>query len=217
MSRFVRGIAVRLYDGQRGGSGRNGPHRLRRPRGVSPIIATILVVAIVVVLAAVLYVVVASLTHPRAGVPLGSQLALGPAAAMTGSSSTPAWCATGHGCYAVSVADASSSLGLGEVAFAVEQSANGPVHTVTAGTGQYDIVNAAGVVVAYSASIAAGQPLTVTSWTYETGYSPSTAWSSQLTLCIEFGTGIPNPSGHGFVLTADGLDGVQGTVAYSLP
>ena len=47
----------------------NAGARLRRKRGVSPIIATILLVAITVVLAAVLYVLVSGLTSHGASVP----------------------------------------------------------------------------------------------------------------------------------------------------
>src|SRR5580658_5028567 len=51
--------------------------RKARKRGVSPIIATILLVAITVVLAAVLYVLVAGLTHGPGTTPIGSAFATG--------------------------------------------------------------------------------------------------------------------------------------------
>jgi flagellin-like protein len=204
-----------LYGSQRSTS-RSGRGSTGR-RGVSPIIATILLVAITVVLAAVLYVLISGLaSHGSASAPLGSELALGPATSMTGSTTTPAWCASGHGCYSVTIASASTSLKLGEVAFAVKES-TGSTHAVSGGTGQFDVVNSKGTVIANSTSIAAGQPLEVSSWTYAAGFSSSTMWSSQLTLCIEFGTGIPNPAGHGYVLEAYGVNGVQGVINYSLP
>jgi len=51
-----------------------GRWRKSRKRGVSPIIATILLVAITVVLAAVLYVLVAGLTHTSTSTPLSIQM-----------------------------------------------------------------------------------------------------------------------------------------------
>jgi archaeal type IV pilus assembly protein PilA len=51
--------------------------RKRSTRGVSPIIATILLVAITVVLAAVLYILISGLTHGPGNTPLGSAFAFG--------------------------------------------------------------------------------------------------------------------------------------------
>src|SRR5271154_7597489 len=51
--------------------------RRAHKRGVSPIIATILLVAITVVLAAVLYILISGLTKGPGTTPLGTSLALG--------------------------------------------------------------------------------------------------------------------------------------------
>jgi flagellin-like protein len=51
--------------------------RKKTKRGVSPIIATILLVAITVVLAAVLYILISGLTKGPGNTPLGTALALG--------------------------------------------------------------------------------------------------------------------------------------------
>lgn len=51
--------------------------RRKRQRGVSPIIATILLVAITVVLAAVLYILISGLTKGPGNTPIGTALALG--------------------------------------------------------------------------------------------------------------------------------------------
>ncbi len=51
--------------------------RKARKRAVSPIIATILLVAITVVLAAVLYVLISGLTHGPGNTPIGSAFAIG--------------------------------------------------------------------------------------------------------------------------------------------
>src|SRR5580658_5877974 len=59
--------------------GTHGQRRWRKKakRGVSPIIATILLVAITVVLAAVLYILISGLTKGPGNTPLGTALALG--------------------------------------------------------------------------------------------------------------------------------------------
>ncbi|HKV89589.1 MAG TPA: archaellin/type IV pilin N-terminal domain-containing protein [Thermoplasmata archaeon] len=59
--------------------------RQKKTRGVSPIIATILLVAITVVLAAVLYILISGLTKAPGGTPLGTALAVGSATASAGS------------------------------------------------------------------------------------------------------------------------------------
>ena len=78
-------------------------------RGVSPIIATILLVAITVVLAAVLYILISGLTKGPGSTPLGTAYAWGSPSNITASSGTaPAGCgATGPSCYSIEVASAS--------------------------------------------------------------------------------------------------------------
>ncbi|HKV89588.1 MAG TPA: archaellin/type IV pilin N-terminal domain-containing protein [Thermoplasmata archaeon] len=63
--------------------------RKKGRRGVSPIIATILLVAITVVLAAVLYILISGLTKGPGNTPLGTALAMGtPSAGVNGSAFT---------------------------------------------------------------------------------------------------------------------------------
>ena len=63
--------------------------RKKAKRGVSPIIATILLVAITVVLAAVLYILISGLTKGPGNTPLGTSLALGtPSEAQKGAGAT---------------------------------------------------------------------------------------------------------------------------------
>jgi flagellin-like protein len=59
--------------------------RQKGRRGVSPIIATILLVAITVVLAAVLYILISGLTKGPGNTPLGTALAIGTPTASAGS------------------------------------------------------------------------------------------------------------------------------------
>jgi len=56
----------------------NRSYRKKRQRGVSPIIATILLVAITVVLAAVLYILISGLTKGPGNTPIGTALAVAP-------------------------------------------------------------------------------------------------------------------------------------------
>ena len=70
-------------------SDRKKAWRRARKRGVSPIIATILLVAITVVLAAVLYILDSGLTKGPGNTPLGTSLALNkPAEASKGAGAT---------------------------------------------------------------------------------------------------------------------------------
>ncbi|HEV2429329.1 MAG TPA: archaellin/type IV pilin N-terminal domain-containing protein [Thermoplasmata archaeon] len=76
--------------------------RKNSKRGVSPIIATILLVAITVVLAAVLYVLISGLTKGPGNTPLGSALATG-----NGGTGT---CAAGNCTYTFVIQSASGGL-----------------------------------------------------------------------------------------------------------
>jgi flagellin-like protein len=196
------------------------PHSAARPgaraRAVSPVIAMILLVAIAVVLAAVLYVLVVGLAHSSSNVPLGTALALGPADALAGSASTQTYCAQNHGCYEISIASASSALGIADLGFAI-QTNGGADHLVTSGSGGFYILNADQKVVASSPTVKAGHPLVATSWTFAKGYSTSTVLTSEFTIWVEFGSAIKNPSNHGFVLVASGKGAFQGTVVLPLP
>ena len=78
--------------------------RKARKRGVSPIIATILLVAITVVLAAVLYVLISGLTTGPGNAPLGSHFGWGTPTNQSGITG----CATGKFCYQVDIASVSS-------------------------------------------------------------------------------------------------------------
>ena len=95
--------------------------RKARKRGVSPIIATILLVAITVVLAAVLYVLISSLTTGGANtVPIGTTLSLG--APQQSTSATQCGTTIGAGeCYTISIQTAGSSATTGNIHFPVQR------------------------------------------------------------------------------------------------
>lgn len=88
-----------------------GSGRKRRSRGVSPIIATILLVAMTVVLAAVLYVLLSGLANNTAQkTPIGTTLVLGTPSGVN---------VSGQNWYNVSVQAAGHGLTWGELAFQV--------------------------------------------------------------------------------------------------
>ena len=86
--------------------------RKTRKRGVSPIIATILLVAITVVLAAVLYVLISGLTHGPSSAPLGTNFSWGVPINATGTTANgcgTSGAATHAFCYSIEVAGSSVS------------------------------------------------------------------------------------------------------------
>ena len=105
--------------------------RKARKRGVSPIIATILLVAITVVLAAVLYVLISGLTTGPGNAPLGSHFGWGSPTNQTGI----AGCAASTYCYQIDIASA-SSVTMTQITFGVH-SATGTSIAFPSGTKIY--------------------------------------------------------------------------------
>jgi flagellin-like protein len=102
------------------GIGNKGRWRKQGKRGVSPIIATILLVAITVVLAAVLYVLISGLTRGPGNTPIGSAFAGGQGAA--GASYTQTTPATTFFPEIFSVQSASSGVTANSLKFQLENS-----------------------------------------------------------------------------------------------
>jgi len=192
------------------------PQRGSPRRGVSPIIAMILLVAMVVVLAAVLYTLVGGLAQGPNKVPLGTALALGPAVQMSGSTVAASYCAVGHMCYSVPVAEARGSLTIGYLALSLT-SPNGALLAVGNGTGGFSVANISGGLVAHSPSIPAGSPLFETNWTFSAGYSLATVLSSSLVIWLDFGTGTASLANHGYTLVVAGTGPYEGVVDVPLP
>jgi flagellin-like protein len=92
--------------------------RRKKQRAVSPIIATILLVAITVVLAAVLYILISGLTKGPGNTPIGTSLALGKPA--ENSKGTNFW-------YNFSIQSAGGGLVMNNMNFAVLTTSNGVV------------------------------------------------------------------------------------------
>lgn len=161
-----------------------------RKRGVSPIIATILLVAITVVLAAVLYVLISGLTSGGANtVPIGTAFAYGQATACP--STSPGTC------YSVGIQSAGSSATTSNIHFAV-QSAGSPV-TVT---GTVALVDNTGAPVA--------------TYTFGSGWD-NTGIAFQSTETLVFTITAPALGVAGDSLVAQGVGSLQGTTAIALP
>lgn len=129
--------------------------RKARKRAVSPIIATILLVAITVVLAAVLYVLISGLTHGPGNAPIGSAFAAGNGiAANNVGSGVASACAAGTttAAAAIKTADWTYTLTVesSTVTFAsVGLEVKGPGGSVLPGAaGGFYVVNTAGLVAA---------------------------------------------------------------------
>jgi flagellin-like protein len=113
--------------------------RKAKKRAVSPIIATILLVAITVVLAAVLYILISGLTKGPGNTPLGTAFGWGGTSNI--SATTTPGCAAARECYSLEVGSASSGLTPNGMTFTV-RSASGAV--ITFSTWKFDLVTVAG-------------------------------------------------------------------------
>lgn len=122
---------------------------MRNKRGVSPIIATILLVAITVVLAAVLYILISGLTRGPGNTPIGTAYGMaGPNQEKGNGASTPGCAGTGingHVCYTVAIASAGGGITWSSVAFVIHDSNGNPVSVLSGFS--IGIVNTTGVVV----------------------------------------------------------------------
>ena len=208
--------------------------RKARKRGVSPIIATILLVAITVVLAAVLYVLISGLTGGGVGSkPIGSAFTagnpiLGTCAA--GSAQTvPPVAATTGGChvgdYIYTLTVESSTIAFGSALFEVKTSA-GSIFGAATANGGFAIVNIGNVVVA---DYVTGATLAMTTtWQgyntvtaspgpYCNGASCSTSSSLTTIYTIVIDMGTSSPAGTGLSFVAIGNAGYSGTTSLALP
>ena len=193
--------------------------RKGQKRAVSPIIATILLVAITVILAAVLYVLISGLTHGPGNTPIGT--------AFTAGSATPSTCATGNtyaakGClagdYIYTLSIASSTVTFGSVQFEVKDSAGGVV-ALPAGVGGFSVLTITEAVAAQSGPASATMAMTGTFATYP-GTPPlataSTSLTTLYTIVIDMGT--TSPAGLGYTFVVLGIGSYSGsTAAVSLP
>jgi flagellin-like protein len=191
--------------------------RKARKRGVSPIIATILLVAITVVLAAVLYVLISGLTKGPGGTTLGSAFAAGVPATnplvvgTTGATYAGSGCAATHYCYELTIEEANPGLTANAMDMVVKTS-TGATYTVTAAGGITIYNSVSGAIVTQCAVIAAGGALSVSTW----GTGSTTQLSSTMIIIIDTGSTV-SPAGTGLVFSALGVGSYSGTVSVQLP
>jgi flagellin-like protein len=192
------------------------PPNRRRLRAVSPVIATILLVAIVVVLAAVLYVVVGGLARTSVKDPLGSELYVGPAAQVIGTARTSTFCQSGHFCYSIPIDEVGQGISFGDVSFEV-RSPSGSVHVVTQNFAQLSIVNDKNGVDAYS-KVAKNGAFEVTGWQkFGAGTTASTPLSNLQTIWLQFGNTKASPFGQGNSVEVLGEGPFSGSMTVGLP
>jgi len=187
--------------------------RKSRKRAVSPIIATILLVAITVVLAAVLYVLISGLTHGPGSTPIGSAFTAGNA--ITGTCSpaqvTAKECAAaGHYTYTLTIE--SSTVTFASVQFEVKNS-GGTVVTTTTGQG-FVILAIAGNPVAWG-NVTGGVMAMTSALTTPSSFPTSTPLSTTYTILVDMGTASPSGQGYNFVTL--GVGSYSGTTSYALP
>jgi len=204
--------------------------RKARKRGVSPIIATILLVAITVVLAAVLYVLISGLTKGPGNTPLGSAFAMGSASLNTVSTTgagigctTPA--AGTEYCYQLTIEQASTGLTLSSIGFEV-RTTSGTAFAVK-GISIASISSATGAASTTLPSTCVGPVCNggsgSTAWTYGTtgvcaaGACGASQQISSATMILIVDMGTTSPTGSGYVLVALAQGSYSGTVSANLP
>lgn len=167
--------------------------RKKAKRGVSPIIATILLVAITVVLAAVLYILISGLTKGPGNTPLGTSLALG----------TPSEAAKGtNNWYNFTVQSAGGGIILNNIQFQVV-TATGSIVT-PGGSWTMSALSITGVSVA-TYSFASG------TWT---SGGTTIITSSQTIVLNSVSTSL---SAQGDVLNVIGTGSFQGSISVTIP
>lgn len=181
--------------------------RLRRGRrGVSPIIATILLVAITVIIAAVLYTLLIPLLG-HSGTPLQSNLAFGATNRDNGSGALG--CAKGDFCWSVSFLTVGGGVAPSSISLYV-QNASG--NTVSTSSWNFTIVSpSSDPVVAYALGPQAGVS---DGWTAGPGHSTDDTLTLAMTLWID--TGSSHPQASGDTLYAVGQNSWYGSVPCTL-
>ncbi len=174
--------------------------RKAHKRGVSPIIATILLVAITVVLAAVLYVLISGLTKGPGSTPIGSAFGFG--TAQQTSSAPTGTCVAGHICYSVGIASSSSSVTTSSVSFALQAAGSGTSFS------SVSIVSLTGTAIAIFNA-------TSGTWTGLNSNALPITFSSTQTLILDSGRTTTSIAGDNLV--AAGTGSLQGTTTVALP
>ncbi|MFZ0831432.1 MAG: archaellin/type IV pilin N-terminal domain-containing protein [Thermoplasmata archaeon] len=188
--------------------------RRKNGRGVSPIIATILLVAITVVLAAVLYILIQQYTKGGSAVTIGSALAIGGSTDGNGPATT--------NYYNMTVESAGSTLTLGSFTFEVK----GPtgailgvgsvIGGVTITSLKVVIINPINTVVAtFTPGAATTFGTGCTAPTYTSSCSSTSPMTTQYDFSVQ-AVGATAPSLTGCSLVALGQGGFSGTTSGSI-
>jgi len=198
-----------------GGSRRRGLRGWRS--AVSPIIATILLVTIAVVLAAVVYLLVEDEARASLAVPIGTELVAGPAAPVTvGTAASNPFCEKSHYCYSIPIDEAGGGLAIGDLNLRVLASTGSP-HIVSKNYAMISIVDLRNTVLA-STQISKNTAFVVTDWqTYAAGDSVATPVSDQQVIWVQFGNTAASPSHQGYSLEIDGVGAFTGSISVTLP
>ncbi len=191
--------------------------RKARKRGVSPIIATILLVAITVVLAAVLYVLISGLTHGPSSAPLGTNFSWGVPVNSTSTSGTVTGCAatsTAHAfCYSIEIAG--SSVTTSNFILSLRNSAGATVSwPVTAATIPCAATATASQVCLISPTVStpvAAYSTSAGGWTNVATFTGSVSGGYTIVICV-IGTAAVNAGLLGDQLVAIGASGYSGSV-----
>ncbi len=197
--------------------------RKSRKRAVSPIIATILLVAITVVLAAVLYVLISGLTHGPGSTPIGSAFTAGnPTSSICTSTYTYAANGCKGGDYIYTLTIETSTISFASILMEVKTS-SGAIVTV-ASVGGFSVMTISGVVAAQMTTASTTLAMTSTFGTYSAvatacngaPCTTSTSLTSIYTIVIDMGSG--NPAGLGYEFVGVGTGSYSGTTSpLSLP
>jgi len=174
--------------------------RKARKRGVSPIIATILLVAITVVLAAVLYVLISGLTHGTGSAPLGTNFSWGSPLNTTGV--VGIGCTGAHYCYSIEIAGAGSGVTTSNFYLALRNS----VGSTLAWPG----ITSVSLVSPSVTTAVATYAVATSAWTLAGGFSGSIASGFSIVIQTS-GVGAGNGL-FGDQLVAIGTSGYSGTV-----
>jgi flagellin-like protein len=180
--------------------------RKARKRGVSPIIATILLVAITVVLAAVLYVLISGLTHGTGTAPLGTNFSWGVPLNSTGQSGIGCTGSATTYCYTVEIAGSGGGLTTSNFYLSLRNSVGSTV--------AWPAILSISLVSPSVTTAVATVPLTAhvpgNSWTNAAGFSGTIAGGFSVVIQTN---GVGSGAGlFGYSLVAIGQNGYSGTV-----
>jgi flagellin-like protein len=189
-------------------------HRFGR-RGVSPIIAMILLVAITVILAAVLYVLVTGLVHGPASKPIAESFLI------TSPTAGTCWTAgvTAHVCgvkgnqlYNFTIQEA-ASVTLGDILLEVRTATGSVYHNSLAAAFAVMKIGSTTPVAYYTIAAASGLAMTKT-FTINAGYSTATPISTSMYVVVGTGTAATSWShGQGNYVTVLGTGHYSGSTA----